>query len=70
MEKLTKEQKRAKWEATPPALVERPLRFIAAQTNTKDADGNTVISKEFKAAFYAAYVGKGNIVQRIARSVM
>lgn len=70
MEKLTKEQKHQKWINTKPALVIRPLRYIADRTNTKDSEGNTVISPEFRAAFYAAYVGKGHIVQRIARGLV
>ena len=69
MEKLTKEQKREAWKNTPAALIVRPLRYIAARTNTKDEKGNTVVSPGFLKAFRAAYYGDGKTVQQIARGV-
>ncbi len=67
--KLTKEQKQAAWVATPIARIERPLRYIAAKTNTVDSEGKPVVSNEFKMAFVAAYNGDGAKVQSIARKV-
>ena len=55
------------------ALVERPLRFIGAKTNTvgKDEKGNTVVieSVEFQSAKHQASRGRGRHVQLMAMRV-
>ena len=68
-----RKQAREAWLATPPALIQKPLRFINDQTNTKgfDAKGQPVviISANARAAYLAARRGNGRVVNMIARAV-
>lgn len=56
------------------ALIQKPLRFIAAKTNTMEADVKGVLQKVesffSKEARYAASKGNGATVNAIARQVI
>ncbi len=60
-------KERARRKAMGIALIERPLRLIAALSNTKDEKGNTVESREYKEARRAANYGSGGFVRGTAR---
>lgn len=67
--KLTRKEWLVRNIALPVALIQRPLRYIASQTNTKDEKGNTVLSPTFIMAHEMAQAGQGGIVQAFAREV-
>ena len=72
---LTNAEKRAikaaKWAASGPAIIQRPLRKIAERTAVqgKDAKGNVIFheSATAKQARHAANRGRGDVVKRLAR---
>ena len=56
------------------ALIQRPLRYIAARTNTTEPDAKgfmrKVASRDFQIARLAADLGRGEVVQRIASRLL
>lgn len=67
--KEIKAKKRAKWIATPPGIIQKPLRHIGNRLNTRDAQGQLVIAPGYMVAFNAARRGDGLSVQQMARSL-
>lgn len=60
---------RAAWIATPPGHIAKPLRDIGNRTNGRHATGRMARSPLYlKASFYAK-IGRGDLVQKIARSM-
>lgn len=59
----------AKWIATPPGLIEKPLRHIGNRLNGRDAQGRIVLHPAYLHAVSAANAGKGHIVTNMARSL-
>lgn len=65
-----KAAKKAAWLATPPALIERPLKYIASNVNYYDKEKQaTVISPVYTVAKRHAARGRGDTVQMIARGL-
>lgn len=79
MTKLTFEEKQAKkaakraaWLATPIALVERPLRYLAKQLNHEELkNGERVVIRDpkFTVALRHAIKGNGTVARQIALAV-
>ena len=75
LKSIAKIKKAAAWRAMPPAIICKPLRFIAANTprvEIKNPLGKTVgydHSPEYKAARRAADQGNGALVKSMARAL-
>jgi len=68
----TKQAKQAKWEALPPALIQRPLSYIKMMTTAVDrVDGKMVVkvSPRYERAKFMAATGNGSYVAQEARKV-
>lgn len=64
-----KAAKRAAWLASPVALIEKPLKFIASRVNYFDKDKQLVISPIYTVAKARATRGDGVAVKQIAMAV-